>query len=553
MVKKFPEGFLWGGAVAANQYEGGWNEGGKGVSVSDCARHHLDVDVQDYAKQNEISTKEILEAMKSDDTSLYPKRHGSDGYHHYKEDIKLFAEMGFKVFRLSIAWSRIFPNGDDKEPNEEGLKFYDDLFDECHKYGIEPLVTMSHYEPPINLVLNYNGWYDREIIDMFVKYVDVITDRYKDKVKYWLTFNEVDSMIRHPYTTGGLVRDRFEGKNFTEVIFQAMHHQFVASALATKIAHEKNPDCKVGCMLTKLTYYPYTCKPEDVLQAQQDMRSTYCYSDTQVFGEYPAYLLTKFKNEGLNIKMEERDLEIMKKYPVDFVSFSYYSSSCVAKDDAGLKKTAANTNIAIKNPYIPSSDWGWQIDPIGLRVSLVDLYDRYRKPLFIVENGLGAKDELVDGKVDDQYRIDYFDAHFREMYNAIYEDGVEIIEKDGCLIYPIGAFDGGEKVFNNEQTQRLWELSQNPDVMEKFRQELLNIKPCIDFKFGNTAPVTKTNQNVNVQQHFDALVKVEGDMTPSVYDQLVNDKRIERLMKDWSMEEAVDSINTRGYKIGRIR
>ena len=428
MVKKFPEGFLWGGAVAANQYEGGWNEGGKGVSVSDCARHHLDVDVQDYAKQNEISTKEILEAMKSDDTSLYPKRHGSDGYHHYKEDIKLFAEMGFKVFRLSIAWSRIFPNGDDKEPNEEGLKFYDDLFDECHKYGIEPLVTMSHYEPPINLVLNYNGWYDREIIDMFVKYVDVITDRYKDKVKYWLTFNEVDSMIRHPYTTGGLVRDRFEGKNFTEVIFQAMHHQFVASALATKIAHEKNPDCKVGCMLTKLTYYPYTCKPEDVLQAQQDMRSTYCYSDTQVFGEYSAYLLTKFKNEGLNIKMEEHDLEIMKKYPVDFVSFSYYSSSCVAKDDAGLKKTAANTNIAIKNPYIPSSDWGWQIDPIGLRISCVDLYDRYRKPLFIVENGLGAKDTVEeDGSINDDYRIDYLREHIRQMYKAIEEDGVELM------------------------------------------------------------------------------------------------------------------------------
>ena len=177
--------------------------------------------------------------MKSDDTSLYPKRHGSEGYHHYKEDIKLFAEMGFKVFRLSIAWSRIFPNGDDKEPNEEGLKFYDDIFDECHKYGIEPLVTMSHYEPPINLVLNYNGWYDREVIDMFVKYVDVITDRYKDKVKYWLTFNEVDSMIRHPYTTGGLVRDRFEGKLYRSYFPSNVHHQFVASALATKIAHEK--------------------------------------------------------------------------------------------------------------------------------------------------------------------------------------------------------------------------------------------------------------------------------------------------------------------------
>ena len=426
----FPKGFLWGGSISAAQIEGGWNEGGKSpVLVDYCTAGstkerrqiwYLDKNGQ-RVHRNWEAVDELEEGCKFAffDDLHYTNHVASDFYHRYKEDIKLFAEMGFKVFRLSIAWSRIFPNGDDKEPNEEGLKFYDDIFDECHKYGIEPLVTMSHYEPPINLVLNYNGWYDREVIDMFVKYVDVITDRYKDKVKYWLTFNEVDSMIRHPYTTGGLVRDRFEGKNFTEVIFQAMHHQFVASALATKIAHEKNPDCKVGCMLTKLTYYPYTCKPEDVLQAQQDMRSTYCYSDTQVFGEYPAYLLTKFKNEGLNIKMEEHDLEIMKKYPVDFVSFSYYSSSCVAKDDAGLKKTAANTNIAIKNPYIPSSDWGWQIDPIGLRVSLVDLYDRYRKPLFIVENGLGAKDTVeADGSINDDYRIDYLREHIRQMYKA---------------------------------------------------------------------------------------------------------------------------------------
>ena len=243
----------------------------------------------------DISDEMIEKALSTDDEVYYPQRHGIDFYHHYKEDIALLAGMGFKVYRMSIAWSRIFPRGDELEPNEEGLKFYDDLFDECHKYGIEPLVTMSHYEPPMNLVLNYNGWYDREIIDMFVIYVDDITDRYKDKVKYWLTFNEVDSMIRHPYTTGGLLRDRFEGKNFTEVIFQAMHHQFVASALATKIAHEKNPDCKVGCMLTKLTYYPYTCKPEDVLEQQQRMRQIYCYSDTQVHGEYPKYLFKCIK------------------------------------------------------------------------------------------------------------------------------------------------------------------------------------------------------------------------------------------------------------------
>lgn len=435
MTRQFPEGFLWGGATAANQYEGGWKEGGKGISVSDCARHHLDIDVTDYKAHNSITTKDIEEALKSTDDSLYPKRHGAEGYSHYKEDIALFAEMGFKVYRLSIAWSRIFPNGDDKEPNEAGLKYYDDVFDECLKYGIQPLVTMSHYEPPINLVLNYDGWYSREVVDMFVRYVETICERYKDKVKYWLTFNEVDSMIRHPYTTGGLVEDRFPNKNFQEVVFQAMHHQFVASALATKICHEKIPGSKVGCMLTKLTYYPYTCKPEDVLQAQQDMRSTYCYSDTQVFGEYPAYLLSKFKNEGIHIQMEANDLKIMKQYPVDFVSFSYYSSSCVAKDDQGLKKTAANTMIAIKNPYIPSSDWGWQIDPIGLRVSLVDLYDRYRKPLFIVENGLGAKDELVNGTVEDDYRIEYFDAHFREMLNAIEIDGVDLMGYTswGCI------------------------------------------------------------------------------------------------------------------------
>ena len=435
MTRQFPQGFLWGGATAANQYEGGWKEGGKGVSVSDCARHHLDVDVQDYAKHNGITTQEILDALNSNDESLYPKRHGSDGYHHYKEDIALMAEMGFKVFRLSIAWTRIFPTGEELEPNEEGLKFYDDIFDECIKHGIEPLVTMSHYEPPINLVLNHDGWASREVIDMFVRFVEVICERYKNKVKYWLTFNEVDSMIRHPYTTGALVEDRFPERNFQEVIFQAMHHQFVASALATKICHEKIPGSKVGCMLTKLTYYPYTCKPEDVLQAQQDMRSTYCYSDTQVFGEYPAYLLSKFKNENINIKMEADDLEIMKKYPVDFVSFSYYSSSCVAKQSDGLKKTAANTMVAIKNPHIPSSDWGWQIDPIGLRVSCVDLYDRYRKPLFIVENGLGAKDEIVNGEIIDDYRIEYHREHFKELLNAIEVDGVEVMGYTswGCI------------------------------------------------------------------------------------------------------------------------
>ena len=433
MAKTFPEGFLWGGATAANQFEGGWNEGGKGWSVSDAARSHLDVDVKDYAKQNEVLMKDIEEALAHpEDLEHYPKRHGSDFYHHWKEDNGLLAEMGFKVFRMSIAWSRIFPKGDEAEPNEEGLQFYDNVFNELKKYNIEPLVTISHYEPPLHLCLEYDCWYNRKTIDFFMNFGKVVVDRFKDRVKYWLTFNEVDSMIRHPYTTGGLIRDRFSDDIWEEVIFQSMHHQFVASALITKYIHEVSPEGKVGCMLTKLTYYPYTCKPEDVLEAQQRMRSTYCYSDTQVFGEYPAYLLARFRNHGLNIKMEPEDLEVMKKYPVDFISFSYYSSSCVAADDTGLQTTAGNTVTAIKNPYLKASEWGWQSDPIGLRVSLVDLYDRYRKPLFIVENGLGEKEELIpDGKgsftVDDQGHIDYYKDHFKAMYDAIYEDGVELL------------------------------------------------------------------------------------------------------------------------------
>lgn len=429
----FPKGFLWGGATAANQFEGGWNEGGKGWSVSDAARSHLDIDVQDYAKQNEVLSKDIEIALANpDDLKHYPKRHGSDFYHHYKEDIALMAEMGFKVFRMSIAWSRIYPKGDETQPNEEGLKFYDNVFNELKKYNIEPLVTISHYEPPLHLCLEYNCWYNRKTIDFFMNFTRTIVDRYGDRVKYWLTFNEVDSMIRHPYTTGGLIKDRFEGINWEEVIFQSMHHQFVASALATQYIHEKFPEAKVGCMLTKLTYYPYTCKPEDQLEAQQRMRSTYCYSDTQVFGEYPAYLLARFKNHGLNIVMTEEDLRVMKAYPVDFISFSYYSSSCVAKDSEGLQTTAANTVTAIKNPYLKASEWGWQSDPIGLRISMVDLYDRYRKPLFIVENGLGEKEELVpDGNgsftVEDDAHIAYYKDHMKAMYDAIVEDGVELM------------------------------------------------------------------------------------------------------------------------------
>ncbi len=430
-MKMFPEGFLWGGAIAANQCEGAWKEGGKGPSVADVAKFadpQSQKDLLDIHKLTDIDDEAIAKALATDDETYYPKRHGIDFYHHYKEDIRLLAGMGFKVFRLSIAWSRIFPHGDEETPNEEGLQFYDDVFDECLKYGMQPLVTMSHYEPPLYLVTKYNGWYNRKLIDFFTHYVDVITKRYQDKVKYWLTFNEIDSIIRHPFMTGGLIESRFDPEQFEEVEYQAMHHQFVASALAVKITHQNIPDAKVGCMLTKVTFYPYTCKPEDVLEEREKMREIYCYSDTQVFGEYPQYLLTKYHNKGYHIVMSEEDLKIMKENPVDFISFSYYSSNCVAKDTSGLDVTTGNTSMAIKNPYLPSSQWGWQIDPIGLRISLIDLYDRYHKPLFVVENGLGAIDIIDEnGEIQDDYRIDYLSEHIKQMGYAIHDDGVELM------------------------------------------------------------------------------------------------------------------------------
>ena len=430
--KTFPEGFLWGGATAANQCEGAWNLDGKGPSTADVQKFADPKSLKELLDVHglcDITDELIDEALASTDDAAYPKRLGADFYHRYKEDIAYYAEMGFKAYRMSIAWSRIFPNGDESEPNEAGLAFYDKVFDECAKYGIEPLVTMSHYEPPLEFCRKYNGWYSRESIDFFCRYVDVITKRYAGKVQYWLTFNEVDSILRHPFMTGGLIESRFAADEFEEVLFQAMHHQFVASALATKICHENIPGSKVGCMLTKLTFYPYTCHPEDVLAAQQRERATYCYGDVQVFGEYPAYLTAMYENKGFDIKMTDEDLRLMKAHPVDFVSFSYYSSGCAAgvyHDEAEV--TAGNTVQGIKNPYLPSSDWGWQMDPVGLRISLVDLYDRYRKPLFIVENGLGAHDEVLpDGTIDDQYRIDYLAAHLREAYKAIREDGVELM------------------------------------------------------------------------------------------------------------------------------
>lgn len=425
-AKQFPTDFLWGGATAANQFEGGWQDGGRGPATSDTA---VAIDPKDRKTALDFTapmSKEKVLAALNDAEGRYPKRWGSDFYHRYKEDIALYAEMGLKTFRLSIAWSRIFPNGDDAAPNEAGLQFYDAVFDELRKYNIEPLVTLSHYETPIGIALNYGGWQNRAVIDLFVKYAKTVITRYQDKVKYWLTFNEINVIGVSGYVGGALLSD--DDAYTLQDRFQAAHHQFVASSLVTQFAHELNPDLKIGMMLARMQAYPATPNPLDVLQALKLDHENLFYSDVQVRGKYPAYAKRFFAENGINLQMAPSDEAILAANPVDFMSFSYYMST-VARHEPGanVEKTSGNFVNGEANPYLESSDWGWQIDSVGLRITLNYLYDRYQVPLFVVENGLGALDTVTaDGQIHDEYRIDYVKQHIQQMYEAI-QDGVELL------------------------------------------------------------------------------------------------------------------------------
>ncbi len=416
----FRDDFLWGGATAANQYEGAWDVDGKGASVSD----HCTNGSNKQAKRVTINFEE---------GTLYPSREATDFYHHYKEDIALAAEMGFKCFRMSINWTRIFPTGMEQEPLEAGLLFYDNVFDELKKHGIEPLVTISHYELPYALVEKCNGWEGRECIDYYVHYCETIFERFKDKVKYWLTFNEINAGT----TAMGAVLSTGTIKGFEGPIntvwdrpaerYQALHHQFVASAKVCKLAHEKYPQFKMGNMSIFALSYPATCNPVDVLENQKAMRKMnwYC-SDVQVRGAYPSFAKRIWEELGIEVKMEDGDLELLKEGTVDFYTCSYYMTSCISGDPEA-KKGAGNIIGGQPNPYLKASDWGWQIDPEGLRISLNEIYDRYQVPIMVVENGLGAYDELTeDGKVHDDYRINYLREHIAAMREAV-KDGVDLM------------------------------------------------------------------------------------------------------------------------------
>ncbi len=418
MQNTFPDHFLWGGATAANQCEGAYDEDGKGLSIQDVLPHG-------FGPYTESPTADNL------------KLKGIDHYHRYKEDIALFAEMGFKVYRFSIGWSRIFPTGEEEEPNEAGLLFYDHILDECEKYHIEPLVTISHYETPLALARKYNGWTNRKMIDIYLKYCRVLFERYKGRVKYWITFNEINSILRQPFMSGAIMTPK-DQLSLSE-LYQAMHYELVASALAVKMGHEIDPNNQIGCMVVGITVYPLTPNPDDILKVMDIDNDLYFFLDIQARGEYPYYAERRFEEQGIQITITEEDKEALKN-TADFIAFSYYSSNCATTDPTLGEPSRSNMTPELrKNPYSKVSEWGWQIDPKGLRYTLNRFYARYQKPLFVAENGLGAKDTLVpDGNgsytVNDDYRIAYMKAHIEQMKEAI-KDGVEVMGYTawGCI------------------------------------------------------------------------------------------------------------------------
>lgn len=416
--------FLWGGATAANQCEGGFQEGGRGMAIVDVIPHGV---YRTPVMNGTMDYRDLPE-----DTH-YPGREAIDMYGHYKEDIALFAEMGFQCYRFSFSWSRLFPTGEETEPNREGLQFYDDVVNELLRYGIEPVVTLCHFDAPLFLVEKYGSWKSRKMIDRFLKYCDAVFRHFKGRVRYWITFNEINMLMHLPFMGAGILLK--EGEDELQVKYQAAHHELVASALAVKLAREISPEFQIGCMLAAGSVYPYSCNPADVWESMKKDRENYFFTDVQARGEYPAYAKKFLERQGIELEMAVEDTAILKENTVDFISLSYYNSRCVRSDGKG-EASGGNVFASAKNPYLECSQWGWPIDPMGFRITLNALYDRYQKPLFVVENGLGAVDSVKeDGSIEDGYRIDYLSSHIRAMMEAADEDGVDIMGYTpwGCI------------------------------------------------------------------------------------------------------------------------
>ena len=424
MNSRFPDNFLWGGATADFQYEGGYNEGGRGINSQDFVtdgsvskKRQITLKLKNGSRGTVNSLESFPEGAEAEmyEDAYYPSHQAVDFYHHYKEDIALMAEMGFNVFRFSTCWSRIYPTGLEEKPNEEGLKFYEDVIDECHKYNIEPLITICHDEMPDLLARKYDGWNNRIVIDAYVKFSKTLFERYKGKCKYWLTFNELNAI--HGYSKLGIHEET------PQSFYQCQHHMFVASSMAIKIGHEIMPEAIFGAMFAMSEMYPATCKPEDIFACYEHRRMNYFFIDVMARGEYPNYSKKIFEEKNVHLKIKDGDLEYIKNYPLDFVSFSYYRSTTITSDHFTTMDPMEIMG-GETNPYLETTPWGWPIDPLGLRYCLNELYDRYQKPVFVIENGLGAIDKLEDGKVHDPYRVKYLADHFQAIKDAINIDHV---------------------------------------------------------------------------------------------------------------------------------
>lgn len=418
--------FLWGGAIAAHQVEGGYNVGGKGLSTADVMT------------AGDVNTpREITDGVV--DGKFYPNHDGIKFYEYYPEDIRMFGQMGFKCLRTSIAWSRIFPNGDENKPNEEGLKFYDGMFDCMLENGMQPVITLSHFEIPYHLVKEYGGWRNRKLIDFFYNFCKVVLDRYQNKVKYWMTFNEINNQMVvendiFAFTNSGIVFS--EGEDRLKIIYQAIHYQFVASALVTEYAHTLNSNIQMGCCVAATPNYPNTPNPDDILLAQAEDRKLFMFTDVQIRGHYPKYLLNEFKLKGYDLDITDKDLDILSRGCVDYLGFTYYMSNTVSNDSSVEKLGDENQGVfAVENPYLETTQWGWAIDPKGLRYIMNAYQDRYEKPMFIVENGFGYADTFENGEIHDQNRIEYLKAHIEEMKEAMEQDGCDCIGYTvwGCI------------------------------------------------------------------------------------------------------------------------
>lgn len=415
-IFNFPEDFLWGGAIAANQAEGAWREGGKGISVADINEYVPNIELRKMSNK-EMTRQRVMDYI-ADNTSIFPKREAIDFYHTFKDDLKLLKDAGFKTFRTSISWARIYPDGDNAAPNEEGLRFYDDLIDEIVACGMEPLITLSHYEMPINLALKYNGWKDRVLVDFFFNFAKTCLDRYKGKVKYWIPVNQINLIKYESFNHLGIFEDEVE--NLMQEKFQGIHHELVASAMIKQYAQSLNAGLQVGVMLYSDFAYPETQSPEDNFGAYKRNQTELYMADVAMRGSYPGYILRFFEEENIKLDITEDDKRLLKN-TADFMSFSYYNTFLTNAE------TASNyRKNAFPNPDLPASDWGWSVDPTGLRYLLNFYWDRWQKPLLITENGIGCFDEIIDGEINDDYRIDYLKAHLLSIAEAI-RDGVNVV------------------------------------------------------------------------------------------------------------------------------